>query len=133
MRSSESLRKDSFGMQLTKQSSLGAILKKEPWILVLLAVGLFLLILPGASSQKSSEDISTDAERRLRETLRQMDGVGEVQVLLAGGEDRRGDYTGAVVICDGAGRAVVRLRVVQAVTAFTGLGSDKIIVEIRKS
>ncbi len=100
---------------------------------MLLVVGILLLILPGSSKKVSAEDTSTDAERRLRETLRQMDGVGEVQVLLAGGEDRRGVYTGAVVVCDGAGRAVVRLRVIQAVAAFTGLGTDKIIVEIRKS
>ena len=37
-------------------------------------------------------------------------------------------YLGAVVVCDGAERAAVRLRVIQAVSALTGLGSDKISV-----
>ena len=37
-------------------------------------------------------------------------------------------YLGAVVVCDGADSAVVRLRVIQAVSALTGLGSDKISV-----
>ena len=41
---------------------------------------------------------------------------------------RRAPYLGAVVVCDGADSAVVRLRVVQAVSALTGLGSDKISV-----
>ena len=133
MRSSESQRKGSTGMQNSSRGNFGEVLKKEPWILALLAVGILLLIFPGSAKKSTAEDTATDMERRLRETLRQMDGVGEVQVLLAGGEDRRGEFTGAVVVCDGAGRAAVRLRVVQAVAAFTGLGSDKIIVEIRKS
>ena len=37
-------------------------------------------------------------------------------------------YLGAVVVCDGADSAAVRLRVIQAVSALTGLGSDKISV-----
>ena len=37
-------------------------------------------------------------------------------------------YLGAVVVCDGADSALVRLRVIQAVSALTGLGSDKISV-----
>lgn len=37
-------------------------------------------------------------------------------------------YLGAVVVCDGADSASVRLRVIQAVSALTGLGSDKISV-----
>ena len=37
-------------------------------------------------------------------------------------------YLGAVVVCDGADSAAVRLRVMQAVSALTGLGSDKISV-----
>jgi hypothetical protein len=37
-------------------------------------------------------------------------------------------YLGAVVVCDGADSAAVRLRIMQAVSALTGLGSDKISV-----
>ena len=37
-------------------------------------------------------------------------------------------YQGAVVICDGAERASVRLAVIQAVSSLTGLGSNKIAV-----
>lgn len=35
-------------------------------------------------------------------------------------------YRGAVVVCEGAGRASVRLMIVEAVSGLTGLGSDKI-------
>lgn len=37
-------------------------------------------------------------------------------------------YKGAVVVCEGAERASVRLAIVQAVSRLTGLGSDKISV-----
>ena len=37
-------------------------------------------------------------------------------------------YQGALVICDGAERASVRLAVTQAVSSLTGLGSNKIAV-----
>lgn len=37
-------------------------------------------------------------------------------------------YQGALVICDGAGRASVRLAIIQAVSSLTGLGSNKIAV-----
>ena len=37
-------------------------------------------------------------------------------------------YQGALVVCDGAERASVRLAVIQAVSSLTGLGSNKIAV-----
>ena len=37
-------------------------------------------------------------------------------------------YLGAVVVCQGAERADVRLAIVEAVSTFTGLGADKISV-----
>lgn len=37
-------------------------------------------------------------------------------------------YLGAVILCQGAGRAEVRLRIVEAVMSATGLTSDKITV-----
>ena len=37
-------------------------------------------------------------------------------------------YKGAVVVCEGADRASVKLNIVQAVSSLTGLGSDKITV-----
>lgn len=37
-------------------------------------------------------------------------------------------YRGALVVCQGAGDAAVRLAVIQAVSALTGLGSDRITV-----
>ena len=113
--------------------SLSELLKKEPWIPALLVLGLALLLWPGFEGKKTGDEIATEAEQRLCRTLEKMEGVGEVRVLLAQGEGRSGGYTGAVVVCRGAGSGAVRLRLTRAVAAFTGLGTDKILVEQWKS
>lgn len=103
-----------------------------------------------------------EEEMRLAETLHSIRGAGEVRVLLsvrstaerqiardAEGEvvlasenGSRGavelyysypDYLGAVVVCEGADAAAVRLAVTEAVSSFTGLGADKITVLKMKS
>ena len=38
------------------------------------------------------------------------------------------EYKGAVVVCDGADNAGIRLKVINAVGALTGLSSDRITV-----
>ena len=42
------------------------------------------------------------------------------------------EFQGALVICDGAGNAGVKLEVLQAVSAITGLSSDQISICQRK-
>lgn len=113
----------------TDRPSITELFRKEPWILALLAVGLILLLWPGSSAKDADDEIATEAELRLRETLEKMEGVGRVQVLLAEGNGRAGGYTGAVIVCEGAESSAVRLRLVQAVAAFTDLGTNKILVE----
>lgn len=69
----------------------------------------------GSSSQSVSSQ--TD-EQRLAAVLQRCDGVGNVTALLS--------ETGAVIVCDGADDAAVRLSVIKAVEAFTGFSSDSI-------
>jgi len=99
----------------------------------------------------------SEQEERLRAVLSDIAGVGEVSVLLSLKSTSRrvlaesGDealvvsqgsgtqsavdisytypeYLGAAVVCSGADNAAVRLTVVNAVKAFTGLTADKISV-----
>ncbi|MGI5935468.1 MAG: hypothetical protein ACOX7I_01495 [Oscillospiraceae bacterium] len=104
-----------------------------------------------------------EEENRLREALMQIKGVGKVKVLLslkstatrelAESENKaiiinKGsgnqsavelryvypEYMGAVIICQGASSARVRLDVTRAVSAFTGLSSDQItVIEMNKN
>lgn len=98
----------------------------------------------------------TDEESRLENQLSKIKGAGRVSVLLSvqgsasrelaesedgtlvvseNGKERvvelyyvNPEYMGAVIVCDGANSADVRLAITQAVSDFTGLGSDKIAV-----
>lgn len=111
--------------------------------------------------QSAAGDVSAE-EQRLESVLSKIDGAGQVRVLLAQksaalrvlAEDEgqtvvistgsgtqavveltnlSPEYLGAVVVCQGADRASVKLAVTAAVSAYTGLGSDKITVIKMKS
>ena len=56
----------------------------------------------------------------LAELLSKTQGVGKAQVLIS--------ESGVVVACSGASNASVRLDMIRAVSAYTGFGSDKIII-----
>ena len=98
----------------------------------------------------------TDEESRLQSQLCKIRGAGRVSVLLSvegsvsrelaesgdetlvvseNGEERVVElyyvnpvYKGAVIVCDGADSAEVRLGIIEAVSAFTGLSTEKITV-----
>lgn len=145
-----------------------ARLKELKIPLLLLCAGLLLVLSGGRGTQKtqSSEDdtgselssqLLDESEKRLEDLLREVDGVGEVHVLLSyattpeteyvadGGETvvlsagsgkesalprytRYPNYLGAVIVCHGADQAEVRLHVMEATAQFTGLGADRITV-----
>ena len=95
-----------------------------------------------------------EEERRLCQQLAKIKGAGKVSVLLSvvgsvsrelaesgeetlvisqSGGERVVElyyvnpiYMGAVIVCEGASASEVRLEITKAVTAFTGLGADKI-------
>ena len=104
---------------------------KNKYVLLVLALGLVLILLPagsggdrggaGQGSPLESSGIPLDTEgERLAAFLSRIEGVGQCGVLLSA--------EGAVVACEGAEQAQVRLCVINAVSAYTGLGSDKISV-----
>lgn len=115
------------------------VLTRNRYVLLVLALGLLLLLLPRSAGREAAPAASSAAPRagvgdpmeasgipldteseRLEALLESIRGVGEVKVLLSKG--------GAAVVCAGAGSAAVRLKVTEAVAAYTGLGSDRIAV-----
>ncbi len=117
-------------MKVHDISSLWKSLAKNKYVLLVAALALVLILMPsgsdkglaaasGQGSALESSGIALDTEsERLSAFLSEMEGVGEARVLLSA--------EGAVVICRGADESAVRLCVTNAVSAYTGLGSDKI-------
>ncbi len=148
-------------------------LSKYKYVLLVMAVGIFLLLLPVGGEEELVPDASEAEcfdlekfEEKLAQTLSQIEGAGQVRVVLtleSGSrqvlaQDRDSDgegggstttvtvgrgsgtqeviplqtlspnFRGALVVCPGGGEAQVRLRLVEAVSALTGLGSDRISV-----
>ena len=103
--------------------------EKSRLLLLALLLGALLLLLPAKSSGERSgpgakAQFDSD-EEKLCAVLEQIEGCGRVYVLLRQQRDGAG---GAVVVCDGADSASVTLEIVNAVSAYTGLGSNRIIV-----
>ena len=127
------------------------------------------LIRPLTQSVEALQKENAELERKLEQALAQIDGVGEVRVVLtlqsgprrilaqdsqstvdegrteaevtdvviSAGSGVEGTVTlqqlspqfqGALVVCSGGGEPTVQLRLVEAVSALTGLGADKISV-----
>lgn len=135
------------------------------YAVAVLAFGVLLMLLPRCAGEKmalgaeresgetteaaSVQDVVSAEERRLCGALRQIEGIGEVEVLLslqsspavsdadstllskhtAAEKSACGpEYRGAVIICGSGDRPEIALAVISAVEAYTGLGSDKITV-----
>lgn len=151
-------------------------LGKYSYVLLVIAVGTVLLLLPTGGRDSPGEEepareegtsFDLDAfEEKLARTLSQVEGAGEARVVLtldggsrqvlARNQDKDGDgggsntvvtvgkgsgaqevvplqtvapqFRGALIVCPGGGNAATRLKLIEAVSALTGLGSDRISV-----
>ncbi|HBR08356.1 MAG TPA: hypothetical protein DD735_05595 [Clostridiales bacterium] len=100
-------------------------LGKYKYLLLVLFVGLILILLPSRTSSdiidaSISQSAATGEEARLEKVLGDICNVGEVSVLRS--------EEGVVVVCEGAASPQVRLDVLNAVMAYSGLSSDRITV-----
>ena len=102
-------------------------LKKNKAVLLVLAVGIALMLLPTAAKSAKTEPAQTERseEARIEAILSSCEGIGRVKVMLG---ERDGVLYGCAVVCDGASSASVRLTVTEAVSRLTGLKLDRISV-----
>lgn len=151
-------------------------LGKYGYVLLIMAVGAVLLLLPSGGRDSPKEETPAGEEgaafdleafeEKLERALSQIEGAGKTRVVLSldGGsrqvlarnQDRDGqgggsntvvtvgrgsgqqevvslqtvspEFRGALIVCPGGGSAQVRLRIIEAVSALTGLGADRISV-----
>lgn len=90
-------------------------------VMLTLHSGAELVLAQDASLRYSGSAQSPDSYERSTDTVTGSDGVVVTQ-------ERYPQYRGALVVCDGGGSDAVRLQVVSAVSALTGLGADRIAV-----
>lgn len=147
-----------------RNEKLTETLKKNKWLLLALAAGIILLLVPfgGSKSEAKKQDTSESTfsveneEARLAGQLAKIKDAGRVSVLLSlhksatrelaqngdetlvissgsgNGEEVvdlyrvNPEYTGAIIVCDGASSSSVRLEIIRATASYTGLSSDNI-------
>ncbi len=117
-------------------------LKHVEILVALTAVALMLLIYFGSSCSSSENasingadgeyDYYTDVVSELEYKLSQIDGVGEVSVLVYWPE-RQDDETvaayspeGVIIICDGGNDIAVKMKLISSVAAYFGISENKI-------
>ena len=149
-------------------------LGKYSYVLLVMAVGVVLLLLPSGGRDSPEEPAREEEaafdleafEKKLEAALSQIEGAGETRVVLtldggsrqvlARNQDRDGEgggsntvvtvgkgssqqevvplqtvapeFRGALVVCPGGGDDRVRLKIIESVSALTGLGADRISV-----
>ncbi len=163
-------------MELKEQKNrLIAFAGKYKYVLLVLALGIGIMLLPVGKNETHTQVIPTEGAKQesdicaqLEDILSAVQGVGKVEVMVSiasgastvyekdetvtsgenGSKDsqtviitdgNRGEngliqqmnpprYLGAVVVCQGADRADIRLWIIEAVSKITGLGADRISV-----
>ena len=106
---------------------------KYKYVIAVVLLGVLLMLLPSGSRGETRNAASAVPETRgtvqseMEATLAAFDGVGRLRLMLAT-DPVTEHWAGAVVVCEGAGSAAVRLQLTQAISALTGLPSDQIAI-----
>ena len=101
--------------------------KNKKFILVILIIVVIISIMP----RKDNASDNSDEEKKLQNILSEIDGVGEVSVMITyySDDNRRKDSSeakGAVIICDGADNAHLRSEVSDAAMAALNLPAHRV-------
>lgn len=95
-------------------------------VMLTLQSGSELVLASDTTLRYSGDTKAPDDYDRSSETVVVSGGSGGGDVVVT--QEKYPRYRGALVVCDGGGNDAVRLKVVEAVAALTGLGSDRIAV-----
>ncbi len=113
------------------KQTLAAVRENKTARILLLAGAALLLLLTcwlvfgNRQAQDASGYVPTDREARLSALLSEVDGAGEVTVLIS---EEGNTATGAVVLFDGEDGILVRLRLTQIVARALGIAENRVLV-----
>ena len=99
-------------------------------IIVLLVLGILLMILGGIISNKSTVSVGYDStetmtENKIRAICEKVDGVSDVTVAV---RMENGNIVGVGIVCRGGGNAEIQKKLLQLVSAATGVRTNKIYI-----
>ena len=117
-------------MNRVTAEGLRAAAGKYKYAILAALLGVLLMLLPAGSRRETAAAVPESrptVQSEMEATLASLDGAGRLRLTLTvePGTER---WAGAVIVCEGGGSAAVRLQLTQAVSALTGLPSDRIIV-----
>lgn len=93
---------------------------------ILLLVGAWLVF---SEQTQTTHTASTDTEKRLVAILENIDGVGEVDVMLSSAEDGE---KGVVIVCEGANDIRVLISVREAAATALGIQQKNVKIYLKK-
>ncbi len=104
---------------------------KYKYAIVVALLGVLLMLLPAGGARKTQStaepEARTSVQSEWERALAAFDGVGRLRLVLRT-EPETQRCTGALVVCEGADSAAVRLELTRALGALTGLSSEKIAI-----
>lgn len=117
----------------TAAEKLRAAAGKYKYAIAVLLFGMLLMLLPTGSGRRtgitapSAPETRTSVQSEVEAALAALDGAGRLRLVLSM-EPETQRCTGALVVCEGGGSAAVRLELTRALSALTGLSSEKIAI-----
>ena len=112
---------------------LRAAVGKHKYAIAVLLFGTLLMLLPtgggrGTGTAGTFEtETRTSVQSEMEAALAAFDGAGRLRLVLSM-EPGTQRCVGALVVCEGGGSAAVRLELTRALSALTGLSSEKIAI-----
>lgn len=107
---------------------------KYKYAIAVVLLGVLLMLLPSGGSRAARAAAASGApeerqsvQSEMEAVLSAFDGAGRLRLMLTA-DPVTERWAGAVIVCEGAGSAALRLQLTQAVTALTGLPSDRIAI-----
>ena len=95
-------------------------------IIPIIILGIVLILFGSGIGGEREESVSVGAEDKLCQMLSSVEGVGRCKVMINESED--GEVYAVAVLCDGAGHAKVRERVVSLIRSMYGIGANRVSV-----
>lgn len=117
----------------TARERLRAAAGKYKYAVAVLLFGVLLMLLPTGGGRgtetagPSGTETRTSVQSEMEAALAAFDGAGRLRLVLST-EPGTQRVTGALVVCEGGGSAAVRLELTRALSALTGLSSEKIAI-----